>query len=506
MDRCDLCPRTNTCVQPNGPTPSKYLAIGEAPGRDEDTRGEPFVGMAGEENDHTYLPRAGLTREMVRYTNVVRCRPHQNKKPSEKLVVCCGNWHLVKEIESCQPEVIFLLGATATSLWPRLNLEVEHGIPQWVDGQESVLSGLEWSGWVVPMFHPAAGLHDGGMMIPMLEDWEGLERWLRTGEWGWPTDQWPTTHYKLVRTVGEVDWYFDHHRFNWSPRRNWAVVDTESHAGHPFSIQVSIKPGTGIMIMLDAKKYNSGTALSALSYWLSKYEIVFQAAWADLDITDHVMKGEQFEYRDTQQEAYQLGNLPQGLKAMGYRCLGVRMKSWEDLVTPYSKAALVEWMKVAIELEAGRPEITYREKSSNCICVTYDLWTKSGKLRKKPKRIVEADCVLCGGIGKAIVQVEEDKPNTNEKLLRRVLRHTESSPDYDPWERLEGITTVELAGEYPALGIANVPLDEAVDYAVKDADVTLRMAYELERRRQEAEEGWSVTEEDCDEVSHGKRI
>src|SRR5947207_669908 len=79
MDYCALCPRVNTCVQPSGPLDDcDELFIGEAPGRDENKAGVPFVGKTGREVNEHYLPLAGLRREAVPFTNAIRCWPTTN--------------------------------------------------------------------------------------------------------------------------------------------------------------------------------------------------------------------------------------------------------------------------------------------------------------------------------------------------------------------------------------------------------------------------------------------
>ena len=221
------------------------------------------------------------------------------------------------------------------------------------------------------------------------------------------------------------------------------------------------------MVMLDAQTHLSGTALNALGYWLPRYTLVFHHAPSDLPTVQSILHREHFRYRDTMQEAYHLGNLPQkqkaqGLKSLGYRLCGVRMQSWEDLVLPYSKSALIEWMKAAIDIEAGRPLIVEKQLKTR-------------------------------------LKVTE-KPNDEEKLIGRVLRYTQDNPEYDPWERLEGIRSVDLAGPYPKMGIAHVPLKEAIHYAVRDADITLRVALVLDRLRVEAENEWNIQPDDCDHV------
>lgn len=333
-------------------------------------------------------------------------------------------------------------------------------------------------------------------MIQMLDDWSDIKGWLN-GE-GRVIEDISDTHYKLVHTVQEVDDYF--HRYLSSK----AGVDTESHNGTPFSIQVSLHQGTGIMVPLDAQKYRSGTALAALGYWLiDRGELIFHNAEADIDIVNKLVNGEKFRYRDTISEAYNLGNLPQGLKALGYRLLGIRMQSWQDLVSPYSRQALIDWINVAIMLEQGRPIYTPRTRVKTCSCVRYDLYTKTGKERKKPKIIAATDCLACLGAGKVTVQSLDSKPNDTEKLLARVLKHMTANAEYDPWQRLQDVQIPELAGpqySMPVMGIDHVPTVEAVEYGCRDADVTLRLANELDRLRGQAQSQWGVLPEDCDEA------
>ena len=81
-----------------------------------------------------------------------------------------------------------------------------------------------------------------------------------------------------------------------------------------------------------------------------------------------------------------------------------------------------------------------------------------------------------------------------------MLRYILGNPEYDPWERLEGIRSVDLAGPYPKMGIAHVPLKESIHYAVRDADITLRVALVLDRLRMEAENEWNVQPDDYDPI------
>src|SRR5208282_5916031 len=75
MDRCALCPGKHNVVGPSGPEDSHVIFIGEAPGRDEDRQGVPFVGKTGREVNEHYLPLAGLRREQTYFTNAICCLP-----------------------------------------------------------------------------------------------------------------------------------------------------------------------------------------------------------------------------------------------------------------------------------------------------------------------------------------------------------------------------------------------------------------------------------------------
>lgn len=452
-ERCREC-NSGFCPIPfDGPKNARIVACAERPGQQEQyaalkairTGIVPehlnLVGQTGEEWNRTYLRLAGLDRADIRCGNSVVCGKDNNRKPSSKEVAMCSELHLKGELLRTMPEVLFLMGATACSLVSSIQLDVDHGIPFWHCGPK--LWG--WQGWIVPIHHPASGLHNTGDMTHMMEDWKKVGEWLDSGEWMWPIDN-VSTDYRLVTTVDEVDRYFMKYQ------RRLVGLDTESHAGMPWSIQVSAQPGTAIMVRVGNE---NECPVTALGYWLTERELVLHNSKADLWIEDRFEH--KYEYRDSMQEAYHLQNLPQALKELGYRLFGVRMRSWHDLVTPHSKEKLREWIDGMIAVESTRP---IRE---------------TVQLKTKIKEVV--------------------KPNANEKWLRHLAKHSDSET-YDPWdegrmEKLEG-----LSG-WPVKGIANCPLDEAVQYAARDADMTLRLALWLEQERTRTG-SFGVQEEDYD--------
>ncbi len=111
---CTLCRLHATrahAVPGEGPVGAAILLVGEAPGRDEDAAGRPFVGRAGRILDAA-LAAARLPRESVFITNVVKCRPPKNRRPKRDEVAACRTY-LLGQIALVRPQIIVTLGATA---------------------------------------------------------------------------------------------------------------------------------------------------------------------------------------------------------------------------------------------------------------------------------------------------------------------------------------------------------------------------------------------------------
>ena len=124
--KCALCETRKNIVWGEGNRRAKIVFIGEAPGRDEDIRGKPFVGRAGKVLDDL-LKHVEIDRKDVYITNVVKCRPPENRKPTgeemEKCMPC-----LKEELNEIDPELIVLMGATATAaLLPGVGVMKNHG-------------------------------------------------------------------------------------------------------------------------------------------------------------------------------------------------------------------------------------------------------------------------------------------------------------------------------------------------------------------------------------------
>lgn len=142
----------------SGPADAQLVFIGEAPGKNEDLRGEPFVGAAGKFLA-TMLESIGLTRSDVYITNIVKYRPPSNRDPSTQEIAQFLPY-LERQLQVIQPKLIIPLGRHAMHcFFPELVIGSAHGQVLWRDGRK-----------FMPLFHPAAALYNGGLRTTLLED------------------------------------------------------------------------------------------------------------------------------------------------------------------------------------------------------------------------------------------------------------------------------------------------------------------------------------------------
>ena len=166
---CDKCMLhlTRKCAVPgDGNIHTKILFIGEGPGKNEDETGRPFVGQAGNFLNEL-LGIAGVNRREVFITNVVKCRPPANRDPMpEELTACAG--YLDRQIELMNPLVIVTLGRFSMARYfPLQRISAIHGQGKWINDR-----------LVVPMFHPAAALHQPTLRSSIEHDFALLPAYL----------------------------------------------------------------------------------------------------------------------------------------------------------------------------------------------------------------------------------------------------------------------------------------------------------------------------------------
>ncbi|MGC9079326.1 MAG: type-4 uracil-DNA glycosylase [Nanopusillaceae archaeon] len=111
--RCPLYQYKKNYVPGDGDPNSEILFIGEAPGREEDLQGKPFVGKAGQVLNENIKNILNLDRNKVYITNVVKCRPPNNREPKDEEIKACSIW-LEKQLEIIKPSIIVTLGYYST--------------------------------------------------------------------------------------------------------------------------------------------------------------------------------------------------------------------------------------------------------------------------------------------------------------------------------------------------------------------------------------------------------
>lgn len=160
---CHACPLGSTrtkAVPGEGPVDADIMLIGEAPGYYEDQQGRPFIGAAGQFLE-TLLASIGLKRSDVFIANVIKCRPPGNRDPLPDEISSCAGY-LQSQRETIQPKVIVTLGRySLAKFFPGQPISKIHGQGRKVGDT-----------WVVPMYHPAAALHQGSLRRTIEEDFK----------------------------------------------------------------------------------------------------------------------------------------------------------------------------------------------------------------------------------------------------------------------------------------------------------------------------------------------
>jgi uracil-DNA glycosylase len=166
-EQCGLHFSRKKAVPGEGPSGSEIIFIGEGPGFYENEQGRPFVGPAGKFLDEL-LQQAGVRRDQVFIANVVKCRPPGNRDPlPEELAACAG--FLDRQIEAINPHLIVTLGRFSMGKFlPNVKISDAHGQAAWVRGR-----------LVVPMYHPAAALHQPSLKGTLVRDFARLPEYIQ---------------------------------------------------------------------------------------------------------------------------------------------------------------------------------------------------------------------------------------------------------------------------------------------------------------------------------------
>ncbi len=160
--KCALHESRKKAVTGEGPADAEVMFIGEGPGFHENEQGRPFVGASGKFLDQL-LEQAGLVRGEVFIANVVKCRPPGNRDPQPDELEMC-NQYLEAQIRAIDPSVIITLGRISMGRYfAGAKITSIHGQMQNIGGR-----------FIIPMYHPAAALHQPALRPSMLADFAKL--------------------------------------------------------------------------------------------------------------------------------------------------------------------------------------------------------------------------------------------------------------------------------------------------------------------------------------------
>lgn len=432
---CTDCDLRTTCTAPvpaEGPLPARIVLIGEGPGQQEDESGRPFVGRAGKQLD-SLLFMAGIPRDSVLIANCVNCRPPNNAEPKPHQIKACSRW-LDMYLSLAKPQIIVAMGAFAI----RRILGDGAGTVEHLHGRPVVLPDGRI---VLPCYHPAAALYDTSTLRQVNDDFRVLSGLVAGHDVAdyIITDDFPNPVYRVadspvliaqmhdeVRDVGEF------------------AIDTETVNRNTelWSAQVSAAPGTAWFVPM-APKYTGRIDLTGWDASVIVHHYLSDIQW--LRIADN-------KFTDTMVMAYLLG-LPQGLKELAYRLCGVQMTTYQEMVRPYQLELTMDYLTKALRREWPLP--TPVEETS---------WdNRSGKIVTKQR-----------------------KPQPIGRKIKRILIDYEKSPltvdPYDRWRKIsapERVLVEQEFGPMPESDLSRVPFDSAVDYACRDAQVTLRVKQKM---------------------------
>jgi uracil-DNA glycosylase family 4 len=441
-----------------GPVPCEFMFVGEGPGYWEDRRGEPFVGKTGEELDR-YLDGSSLpSREDVFLTNIFRYyRGKDYVYTAED--VAADTPALMAELQRVVPKIIVTLGRYATRFFlGDVDMDAVWGIPWHLPTSDN------WpflgNSVVVPVHHPAAGMHNPEMSPYVVAGFKALAAYL-DGDVE-PRilfdDEYPEPHYEEITSEGQLASIL--HGVDADTRLS---LDTEGWPGAPWSVQFSYDPGTAYLIRATAPHL-----LRAFSDTLGRLRprLVYHSALHDLGMCRplHLDSLADLPFDDTMVMAYLLQLEPQGLKPSCLRHCNMQMSSYDEVMGEAGDQVLRDYLTWIWDVE----QVDYEEACH----------AELARLQTTPY----TDKRGTTHPGRRVRKAPQLPRSPLHKSVERVLQ---SKSPRRLW--LDQVDDIQVAG-YRRLGpvppatLDLVPPTTAVHYGCRDADGTTRLLPEYARR------------------------
>lgn len=298
-------------VPGRGPKPCSLMFVGKAPGKDEDRTGQCWVGNDGQELWRYIWRELHLTEEDVYVTNLVKHYVPQDKDPTPA-DIARDKHILVEELRTVAPRFVCTLGSWASRYFlGRVDMGVVNGVPHTRNHRV-----------VVPVVHPAAGLHSTEFQALTWYGMKQLGRVMR-GEISEqePIDEHPQPLYELMD-------------FSTSEVRSDVSVDTEGNKENPWCLSLSQMSGMG---WVSKPPVQVGKISGQVTLHNSMWDLgVLRAMGIELDDD---------QFHDTMVMAYELGIEPQGLKELALRHLGMKMSSYKEVIGEAGMMLEVDYLR-----------------------------------------------------------------------------------------------------------------------------------------------------------------
>ncbi len=173
----EICRNCKNIVVGKGNKEAEIMFVGEAPGKNEDEQGIPFVGRAGKNLDEL-LRKVGLSLEDIYVVNILKCRPPENRDPLPAEIKAHTPW-LIKQIEEIKPKIICSLGNYATKFFLAKGLVDDMKFQQGITSIHGKIYSINFGGVeikLIPLFHPAAIIYKRDLAPLWEKDLEIVKR------------------------------------------------------------------------------------------------------------------------------------------------------------------------------------------------------------------------------------------------------------------------------------------------------------------------------------------
>lgn len=457
-------------VPASGPENSDILVVGEGPGRREAEERKPFVGPSGRELERL-LSRHGLSSSSWRKTNVVPEYFEGNPDPTPSLISKWRN-HLLQEIETCQPKLIIPVGRFAAKwfLGESAELETVRGLPRasQFDPFDFDIPDSLHSAIIIPVTHPAAGLYEdeAGENLKRAQiswDFTSLSYYVKL----FKQKQFSKLESLIISNSCLHPEYLDvtgsqlkeiildyrkHHDLS------ELAIDTEGDPSDPWSIQISLTPGTGYTLRYAQPDFHIGVSIlqelsdSGVTFIMHcastpggcMYDILMPRVMG-LDLS-------RAKIIDTMYILYLMRLEARGLKPASLRWCDMPLSPYMDLIGDIGKEKQIKYLQKVADLKLPKPEPMIIDENDG----TQRLY--------RPNSVSSTAASII-----------------NDVLSGKVTKEGPTDP-FKRWKSLEKFLrkpVESLIGRMPIGSLKDLPLKDAVQYASADPDATFRLKNRL---------------------------